>query len=1082
MSARITIITAPAGAGKSRALISGMAKKLAAGNSRSVLMLLPTASAARAAVGGLLEKVEGVLPLPVANFYELVARILERNRSAGREISAAERNILLEHIIGNLDSRGKVRYFKPLLGFKGFASAMGDFIKELKQNTITPEQFLQSAGRGKSGKGAEIGAIYDEYQRILKRGGLYDTEGKLWRVRDLIKDGRTAPYETIEDLFIDNFANFTPSEFDIIKALSARVKSITFAFTFEDGARRSELFKTTAATIALIEKEFPGALKAPLETPPAALGALGVLQQNLFAHIAEASAGDDRIRIIGCPNRASEVAEIGREIRALRAEGRKPDEIVVIARSLANYAPLFEEIFREQGVPFSISRGKRLAETAVVRSLMHLLEIPQEDFSRHAVMRFLGSPYARAIIGDFDAAAVDRVSIEAQITAGLDSWRARIRSRVRYLEDLIASPDTGEDLPEEPEKLQQRLNDATRAGDFLDGLLTRLAALTRSATIAGFVERVLALAEAAPLRDACVDPALPLNTSEEAAALRLFCEELRRLAAFSEPLGSADEPVAYEDFLRCARFLLETTIDAARAKPDGRVRILDVTEARGLFFPVVFVCGLVEKEFPRQIPQSPFYNDAARKELNRAGGIFLSERSAGQKFEMFLFYTAVTRATERLYLTHPLVDPEGREAMPSYYLTEVARLFNNAREMETKKSLAEVLPPHENAASPREMLASLLFDGVNSTRPEKLLREHLSPPAKRETPPLLLLSHSLAATHDRESADEYGKFDGVISDEKIRAQIEAAMRGSVLSPSRLSLYGRCPFRYFAERILGLQEIIEPEDELTSVNRGKFFHAILREFFVKLRDAGSTVITEQNLSAAAELLEQMAHEHFERIRKSGAVANEAVFAAEQNEILEILRAFVGEEAKTNEKNPSEPARFETAFGFEKPLKWWDAASTPMPLVIKGGKFPIRIRGIIDRLDRAKEGWIVIDYKSGSYAPTKSNYSNGSDLQLPLYAIAVNELFSDGGERIVDGFYYLLKETRRRGRFLRDEPKIPELYEIVKEHAIKHVAGICAGRFPPEPRDDYACRACASQSLCYYSEARAERKSTEENEPD
>lgn len=1081
MSATITIISAPAGAGKSRALIGRIAENLTAGNSRSVLMLVPTAADARAAASNLLEKVEGILPLPVANFYELVARILERNHPSGKEISVAERNILVEHIIDNLNSRGKIQYFKPLLGFRGFASAMGDFIKELKQNTIMPEQFLELAGRSKSRKGAEIGAIYDEYQRILKRGDLYDTEGKLWRVRDLIKAGKTAPYEKINDIFIDNFANFTPSEFDIIKALSAHVKSITFAVTCEDGPRRSELFETTSSTIALIEKEFPGARKAPLEALPRAQGTLGVLRQNLFDPVAEASAaGDDRINIIRCPNRASEVAEIGRKIRALGAEGKKPDEIVVIVRSLANYAPLFDEALREQGIPFSISRGKRLAETAVVRSVMHLLEIPLEDFSRHSVMRFLGSPYARAIIGDFDPSVVDRVSVEAQITAGLDSWRTRIQSHARYLEDLVASPDIGEDLPEEPGKLQQRLADAAHARDFLNGFFARLAATTPNTNIAGFVGRVLALADTQPLRDACIDPGLPDNTSEDTAALGLFCEELRRLAAFSETLGSADKPVTYERFLRYLYLLLDTTIDATRTKPDGRARIMDVTETRGLFFPIVFVCGLVEKEFPRQIPQSPFYNDAARRELNRGGGIFLSERSAGQKFEMFLFYTAVTRATERVYLTHPLVDPEGREAMPSYYLTEIERLFDKLPSR--RISLAEVLPSHEAAAGRRETLASLLADSLAAANPEKFLPEYLRPLANWEMPSLRSVARSLAATHDRESTDEYGAFDGVISDEKIRGRLEAAIRASALSASQLSLYGRCPFRYFVERILGLQEIVEPEDELTSVNRGKFFHAILRDFFVQLRVKGSTVITKENSGNAAELLESLAREYFERIRKNGAVANEAVFSAEQNEILEILRAFVAVEAATNEKSPSEPTHFETAFGFEKTLKMWDPASTAKPLVIEGEKFPIRIRGIIDRLDRTEEGWVVIDYKSGSYAPSKSNYIDGSDLQLPLYAIAVNELLSGGSAKIVDGFYYLLRDARRPGRLTRGEPKIPELYDIVKKRAVEHVANICAGRFPPSPRDDYACRACASGGLCGYSEARAERKSTNEDESD
>jgi ATP-dependent helicase/nuclease subunit B len=1078
MSATITVLASPAGTGKSRGLVSAVAERLRAGKARAALMLVPTAADARAAVAALLQEVEGIFPMPVANFYEFVARILEHNQRAGREISPAERNLLIEHIIDGLASKKKIRYLAPLLGFRGLASSVGDFIKELKQNTIMPEQFLECTRRDASGKGAEMGAIYNEYQRILKDANLYDTEGRLWRVRDLIKAGKMAPFEQVEEIFIDNFANFTPSEFDIIKALSAHVKSITFAITCEEGERRKELFETTSSTVALIERNFPDARKAAPDAGTRAEGLLGVLRENLFAPLAgRAPVNDERIRIVRCPSRAAEAAEIGRRIKALLLEGRKADDIVVIARSLANYAPLFEEIFREQGIPFAVASRRRLSESAVARSVMHLLEIPLEDFSRHSVMRFLGSPYARALIGEFDAAAVDRVSREAQVAAGLEAWRERIASHAKRLEDLLENPEAGEDLPDEPEKLRGRLADAAKARDFADAFFARLEEMSAETSIAGYVERVLSLTEGAELRAACVDPNMPEKTGEDFAALAAFREELRRLAAIMETTGRAGERTGYADFIDNVRRLLEATVDASRAKPDGRVRIMEVADTRGLFFPIVFVCGLVEKEFPRQIPQSPFYNDAARREMRRRDGILLSEHGEGQKFEMFLFYTAVTRATERLYLTHPLVDAEGREAMPSYYLTEVERLFEKEKLPTERISPGEVLPSHENAVSRREMLAAALNDALDRDKPRFDVMKFLGPLAGRGVPSLRPVARAIAVVHDRESRRQYGVYDGILGDARIHKRLEAAMREAVLSASRLGAYGSCPFRYFAERILGLEEIVEPEDELTSINKGKFYHAILRDFFVELRERGSTVILEENCEAAAGLLEKMAKDYFEWLRKSGAVANEIVFMAEANEILEALRAFIAAEAKNNEKKRSEPSHFEIAFGFDRPLKSWDPASTAKPLVIKGGKFPIRVRGVIDRLDRATEGWIVLDYKTGSTQFSKARFEDGSDLQLPLYVIAVNEVLRPGGEQAVDGFYYMLKSFRHSASLGKG---MAEICEDVKQRAVAHAANICAGRFPPEPRDGGACRACAAREICAYSEARAERKSENENE--
>lgn len=1073
MSARITILTAPAGAGKSRSLISRLKERLRAGEGRKALMLVPTAAAARAAVHSLLDGAAGVLAPPVAHFYEMVARILEHSRRSGREISSAERDLLIEGIIEKLASRKKIKYFAPLLGFRGFASSVGEFIKELKQNTIYPEQFLGYSRRGPAAKkGAELAAIYEEYQRVLKQAGLYDTEGRLWRVRDIIASGDRAPYNEVEEIYIDNFANFTPSEFDIVRAFAEHAKSITFALTHEDGPGRSELFETTSSTIALIEKAFPNAKKARLDAALRGASSPAILQDNIFNPLAgPVERPDDRIRIIRCHDRTAEVAETGRKIKTMLLDGRKAEEIVVVTRALETYAPLFEEIFREQGIPFSIAPGRRLGEIPAAKSVMHLLEIPAEDFSRHSVMRFLGSPYAPAIISGFDAAAVDRVSREAQVVSGTEQWLGRINSHISRLKDAAAHPDAGEDLPADNVVLNKNIAEAAAAENFMRDFITRMNDLQKEAAVAEYVRRVEKLIPWPCLRQACISAAHPEETGRDLAALTALRAHLGRLAALAGITGDSEEKITWRQFMDRLRRLLDSTVEAPRPKPDGRVRIMQVADTRGLFFPVVFVCGLAEKDFPLRIPQSPYYNDAARRELNRAGDVVLGERGAGQKFEMFLFYTAVTRATEALYLTHPMVDAEGREALPSYYLAEVERLFD-ALPVE-RISPGRVLPPREDAVSAREMLAAAMLDAAAA--PAKFLPRCLKPLALRDSPPLKHVALSLRVADERDSFRPYGIFDGVLRDGKITKRLERQFRQSVFSASRLGEYGSCPFRYFTNRILGLEEIVEPEDELASVNRGKFFHAVLRDFFVILRNSGSTVITEDNREKAAKLLEELAEEHFAKMRRDGEVANETVFRAEQGEIMRILKAFVAAEAENN----SEPTYFELAFGFDKPLEKWDAESKSEPLVIEGGAFPIRVRGIIDRVDISRDGLVVIDYKSGS-SPTKANFINGSDLQLPLYAIALETIFAKRKAGVTDAFYYRLRELSEGGRFKSRGIKPPELYDVVKQYAVKHVEGMCDGVFPPEPRNDGACSYCAAHGICRYSEARAEKKAPEEND--
>jgi len=131
----------------------------------------------------------------------------------------------------------------------------------------------------------------------------------------------------------------------------------------------------------------------------------------------------------------------------------------------------------------------------------------------------------------------------------------------------------------------------------------------------------------------------------QAAALDLFEGALDEAAC-----ALAERPVPLREFWQAAKSVLRLTPLRADDRRRNVVHVLGAHEARQWRLPVVFICGLVEKQFPRFHTQDPFFPEAARAHLQRAG-IRLRTAADFEAEERFLFDWAVTRATEVLTLT-----------------------------------------------------------------------------------------------------------------------------------------------------------------------------------------------------------------------------------------------------------------------------------------------------------------------------------------------------------------------------------------------------------------------------------------------
>jgi ATP-dependent helicase/DNAse subunit B len=149
----------------------------------------------------------------------------------------------------------------------------------------------------------------------------------------------------------------------------------------------------------------------------------------------------------------------------------------------------------------------------------------------------------------------------------------------------------------------------------------------------------------------------------QAAVLELFDEALDEAAlALGESSG-----MRIADFCGAVKSVL-------RIKPlrlnDGRhdvVHVMSAHEARQWVLPVVFVCGLVEKQFPKLRRQNVFFPEAAIARLN-ASGIRVRTAAEWESEERALFDAAISRATLLTVLSYPEFDSRGDRNLPSLFL------------------------------------------------------------------------------------------------------------------------------------------------------------------------------------------------------------------------------------------------------------------------------------------------------------------------------------------------------------------------------------------------------------------------------
>ncbi|QQS48557.1 MAG: PD-(D/E)XK nuclease family protein [Acidobacteriota bacterium] len=453
-------------------------------------------------------------------------------------------------------------------------------------------------------------------------------------------------------------------------------------------------------------------------------------------------------------------------------------------------------------------------------------------------------------------------------------------------------------------------------------------------------------------------------------------------------LEEPDEAVSIEEFAAVVRELLGSLSVEYQPGNCG----VDVHAPRTLFgssYRHVFVVGMAEGIVPAPLVEDALLDFHERKRLK---GIRLDSAADIARIEELSFYLMLCAATERIMFSYPMLI--GRETMlPSPWLTRMG--------IEPERAGGSVI------AGPEE--ARRVFLGSDETPFDDEIRT--------------FALHSLKVEEHREGPGPYDEYDGMTG-----RPLNADDR--VWSATQLTAIGQCPFKWFAQKVLGIVEPEEMETELTPALQGQLYHKTLEIASKEIGDEGDprAVVLDRLVTA------------FETAEKEVAIPHLPAWYARRKEHIETLRQAI--------LSPEFIADSARAIGTETKFD--------------GRWFGLKVNGVIDRIDRTPEGIVMIDYKSGTKPPPGVKNEVGRaeiDIQLPIYIRAAGgQLYT---EDIVTGVYYSL----RKAKILKttgdgDEAELAEFVRDVRGRLQR-------GSYPVNPDNEWkACGYCDYEAVCRY----------------
>lgn len=969
----LQIVRGRAGSGKSRYIIDAIKK---VPQNERVIMLVPDQFSFIAEkqlvgeLGGI-----GLNKREVLTFRRFIHRMVT---AKGEYIKPAGKQMLLYKAVENI--KGENSIFEKSLSKPGFIDMLSELISEMKRYAIDTDALIKRAETMSEGmlrkKLEAIIAVYNEYYRLMP-DNMLDSEDDMNRLAEAILSSNEFADTHI---FIDEFSDFLPQYYSVLRALMKKAKSVTVALCLDDEEDRLSVFSPVIKTLYNLRdtaREMGCDILPDIFisreniTPRFKSSELKFLENEWESDKSYTDVPND-ISCMVSVDPYNEIEYAAEEIlRLVRNEGYRFKDISIVCADLENYNHLIEVLFRAYDIPYFTDRKIAVTDHPVILLVLAVFDVFADGFSYESMFRYLRTGYADITSDEINI--LENYVLEhgirgKNIWLGDEVWEDNA-SRV-FDEAMQEKKESEEEAESRIDALRRRVAEPFKGFEkHFDGRKTVREICT---ALYNFLDKEIGFTAKVQKNIQYFISNGNMDEAEQYAQIwSILVDVLDQTVAVMD-----DDYCGMERFSELLRTGLSQYEIGIIPSAVDMVSICNAQRSRLADVKALFIMGATYGKFPVLSSKEGILSDNDRRKLKEAGFEFAPDTRMKLYDSQFKVYSAVTKAACKLFVSYSNADTSGEGQNPSQFVMDLKRKF-------------PAMPVFEGAAAG----VSISPDGMVAPEPTfwKMLLE-LAKGGEYETEWQTVRKWY----EEREDfKDRMHILDDAKNDRKASLDASRAKRlyenNREYSASRLEVFASCPFRYFLN--YGLRAREQYTWEVQAFDIGSLMHYILKRFCerveenkkdntcAEIKKAWRSLDEEKREEIIGGLIEEAREIILKKsIRSKGRIQ----FLLEQIEnTLRDSVKLIAESINGGEFAP---------IASEKNFRGFKITS------VKDEDCSVMLRGQIDRIDMVrlddKVYLQIVDYKSGSKSFSPTDIYNNFGMQLVIYALAAVELYRQG----------------------------------------------------------------------------------------
>lgn len=931
-------------------------------------------------------KKKALMDLEVLSFSRLIDRVFQQ--AGGDRIPMIDRqgrHMLLTRIMGKM--KEQLTVYKNYVTNSAFIELANDFIAETKQFGRNSQDLLRLAQKVPKehylyGKLQDMSLLFEEYQQEID-GKYLDTED---RINFMMERMEKAPVITGNEFWIYGFDYFAPRSREILCRLAQLAPAVHVVMTYDTGSGDEELFHVTERAIGDLVSHCE---KRNIATSVEAIDVIyqkemaptmAAIEKNLFRLPITSCDNSENLKLVRASGLYKEAEAAAAEVRRLvEEEGMRYRDIALICNDTGKLGKISKRIFARYDMELILDEKRKITAHPAVTFVLALLNSIAGAYRPQDVIAYIKTGFA------------DILREEAEI---FEDYVVRYRiSGPRFRQSFTKGEAYyGKDNLEKIEDVRQRIIGRMQA--FGQEYKKEKTVSSRVKALYGFLQEECRLPEKIDLQmgeDA-------QNGFVEAAgeSAQVYNVIVKLLEQMVDVFG--DETISQKDFAQVFRSGCEA-VEIGLIPPVADGLLMGSMERTRLGrIKALLVLGVNEGVLPSGSQGTSIFSEEERTELLQIAGdreelVICKEEAYKINEENLAIYRNFCKPTKELWVSCSQTDGEGKAIRPS-------TIFDVLKEICPEIPVeGDLSIDHRwlSQISSKEAAAVGLSVAIQQAKEGGHIRENNE---TAEIDPRWQLVAKWFQKNQPQRLEklkegmEYTVREDPISPQ-LAGKLYAAEKDFSLSPSRLELFGRCPFAHFVR--YGIRPKTFRSYEAGALEQGDLYHRCLQQLAsllsqenIPISDPDSLwqTITRQKCDAAVEGI----------LNKELQGYQEGVFSYSQRD------AFRGRQLKENCKEicwnmilhvrhgQIEDMKQEISFGRGKAIP---------PITVDTPQGTVYIEGTIDRVDYLQENRVkVIDYKSGKDSYNPKEATGGWKLQLFLYLDAACE----GHKRKPVGAYY------------------------------------------------------------------------------